>query len=755
MKRNIIAGIPIVLVAIMAALAGVAAVSAGALPGGISAAVPGAPGKVTGDAPALAAGSGFTYQGRLSNGSGPASGQFDLVFTLFDAASGANQIGSPITMTNQTVSSGLFNVTLDFGVGAFNGDARWLEVAVRPSGTGSFATLTPRQQLTAAPYALGLAPGAGVTGTLAGPMLTLSNTMGAGLYSQSTSNNGVTGVAASSGTSGVYGENFSQGYGVAARNNATAPLVAAIYGQNVVTGTGVYGTGGAYGVIGYASLSNGTGVYASAYGTSSYGLFATSSSGVAAYGTSTSGTGVEGISTNGPGVKGSSTTNYGVWGISTSNYGVYASSASNVGVYGVTSTTFASGVAAVYGNNTGGGNNTSGGPGVKGNSANGYGVYGTTNNILYAGVYGNNTSGRGYGLYGSGGTTDGIGVYGTAGGGGVHGYSPTGNGVFGQTAGNSGKAAVYGMSTTDAVGVRGQSATGNGVYATGGVDAVYGSTCNIFYAGVYGTNTSGHGYGLYGRGGTTDGVGVYGTAGSLGGQFVSTNGTGVYASGTANGIEGHSNNGIASGVYGDNFGGGYGIAARSGVTGTAFFADNWGGTAGNFRGNVTVQGSLSKGGGSFKIDHPLDPANKYLYHSFVESPDMMNLYNGNVTLDANGEATVKMPDWFDALNKEFRYQLTTIGGFAPVYIAQEMQGDTFRIAGGKPGMKVSWMVTGIRHDPWAEEHRIPVEEDKAPKDRGKYLYPDAYGKPETMGIGYEQTQQLAQSQARPTLEHGR
>ncbi|MGH9844628.1 MAG: hypothetical protein ACREEM_38400 [Blastocatellia bacterium] len=69
-------------------------------------------------------------------------------------------------------------------------------------------------------------------------------------------------------------------------------------------------------------------------------------------------------------------------------------------------------------------------------------------------------------------------------------------------------------------------------------------------------------------------------------------------------------------------------------------------------------GTLSKGGGSFKIDHPLDPENKYLYHSFVESPDMMNIYNGVVTLDETGQAEVELPDYFSALNRDFRYQFT-------------------------------------------------------------------------------------------------
>ncbi len=115
---------------------------------------------------------------------------------------------------------------------------------------------------------------------------------------------------------------------------------------------------------------------------------------------------------------------------------------------------------------------------------------------------------------------------------------------------------------------------------------------------------------------------------------------------------------------------------------------------------------------SFRIDHPLDPANMYLYHSSVESPDMMNVYNGNVLLDANGEAWVEMPDWFEALNRDFRYQLTCIGGFAPVYVAEEISGNRFRIAGGEAGMKISWLVTGIRHDAHAEANRTPVEQEK-------------------------------------------
>ena len=157
--------------------------------------------------------------------------------------------------------------------------------------------------------------------------------------------------------------------------------------------------------------------------------------------------------------------------------------------------------------------------------------------------------------------------------------------------------------------------------------------------------------------------------------------------------------------------------------------------ASTFNGNVAVNGTLSKSAGGFKIDHPLDPANKYLTHSFVESPDMMNIYNGVATLDGNGEAWVGLPDWFEALNKEFRYQLTAIGGPLPnLHVATEVSKSRFRIAGGKSGGKVSWQVTGIRRDAYAEAHRLPVEEAKAKEDRGFYLHPDLFKQPQEKSI---------------------
>jgi hypothetical protein len=136
----------------------------------------------------------------------------------------------------------------------------------------------------------------------------------------------------------------------------------------------------------------------------------------------------------------------------------------------------------------------------------------------------------------------------------------------------------------------------------------------------------------------------------------------------------------------------------------------------------------------FRIDHPLDPANKYLNHACVESPDLKTIYDGTVNLDLNGEAVVELPNWFEALNKDFRYQLTCIGGFAPVYIADEMTGNRFKISGGNPGMRVCWQVTGVRDDPFARANPVAAEEDKPDDERGYYQNPEVHGQPEEMGI---------------------
>jgi hypothetical protein len=186
------------------------------------------------------------------------------------------------------------------------------------------------------------------------------------------------------------------------------------------------------------------------------------------------------------------------------------------------------------------------------------------------------------------------------------------------------------------------------------------------------------------------------------------------------------------GIYGvgmGDVGSGYSVAIYGDDRGAG--SDNY---AGYFIGDVGIQGNLSKTGGTFKIDHPQDPANKYLIHSFVESPDMMNIYNGNVTTDASGMANVELPSYFDALNIDFRYQLTVIGTFAQAIVKEEISGNSFVVQTDKPNVKVSWQVTGVRNDVWAQENRVVAEVDKPSLEKGLYLYPELFGKSAEQGL---------------------
>jgi hypothetical protein len=199
-------------------------------------------------------------------------------------------------------------------------------------------------------------------------------------------------------------------------------------------------------------------------------------------------------------------------------------------------------------------------------------------------------------------------------------------------------------------------------------------------------------------------------------------------------------------VYGENLsGGGFGVAGRSNVPppttfpfvspyGAAVYGDNnAGGAAGVFNGSVRINGGLIKSGGGFLIDSPLDPANRYLHHSFVESPDMMNIYNGNVITDGDGNAAIELPRYFEALNRDFRYQLTVVGQFAQAIVAEEIVENRFSIKTDKPHVTVSWQVTGIRQDAWANAHDAEAEMDKPDDERGTYLAPREHGQPEETG----------------------
>ncbi len=288
---------------------------------------------------------------------------------------------------------------------------------------------------------------------------------------------------------------------------------------------------------------------------------------------------------------------------------------------------------------------------------------------------------------------------------------------------------VYGTSVTG-TGVRGFSESGWGVYGQSlDDDAIRGFTSGPQRAGFFEiNNTDNEEACVYARTDSTqpNAFGVHGwvegpNAGSFSagvrGENGGTGGTGI-------GVWG-SHDGAGTGVYGSTVNG---IGVWGQETGSGF--------AGFFSGNVSVIGNLSKSSGTFKIDHPLDPANKYLSHSFVESPDMKNIYDGVITLGSDGRAEVTLPEYFGALNENFRYQLTCIGGFAPVYIEREISANTFVIAGGPAGLRVSWQVTGSRKDAYALANPIVVEQDKPRHERGRYLHPEAHGHPPELGVGH-------------------
>ena len=154
--------------------------------------------------------------------------------------------------------------------------------------------------------------------------------------------------------------------------------------------------------------------------------------------------------------------------------------------------------------------------------------------------------------------------------------------------------------------------------------------------------------------------------------------------------------------------------------------------------NIIVFGSLNVvGSKNFKIDHPLDPANKYLFHSCVESNQPLLIYSGNVITDAQGKAEVIMPSYFEALNINYRYQLTVVGEeFAQARVSRKINNNSFSVKTDKPNIELSWQVTGERNDAYSKAHPYVAEQDKKPGDRGKYLAPELFGQPKEMGIGY-------------------
>lgn len=452
---------------------------------------------------------------------------------------------------------------------------------------------------------------------------------------------------------------------------------------------------GSYGILGKSTASGSFGVYGEATGGD--GIYGTSSGGNGVYGQSSVTNGVSGFSSASgyAGVYANSNASYGLWANSSASHGIFSASSNGAGVFG---------------------RSTGGGAGVYGESGTGSGVSGYSTAYGYTGVYGESTQGSG--VWGKstgtnwhavrGDATTGAGVYGNSvNGNGVKGYSDSVAGVYGQSLASNG---VYGFSQYH-IGVYATSNDNIGLYSNSYYlgSAIKGYSRGT-YPGLYSVSDQGNGVEGYSN---TNYAGVYGRA---------------Y---TSVGIHGQSQNGSYAAVYGNS----------GGLT-----AHGW---AGSFWGGLTWTGSSFGASNAIRIDHPTDPENKYLYHASVSSPDMKNIYDGVIILDKAGEAVVKLPDYFSALNKDFRYQLTPIGSYSPVYIATEVANNTFKIAGGKSGQKISWTVTGIRNDAFAQGNRVEVEETKSETERGHYIHPDAFGKSLDLGIDPEK---MRSTPKRPSYE---
>jgi hypothetical protein len=200
-----------------------------------------------------------------------------------------------------------------------------------------------------------------------------------------------------------------------------------------------------------------------------------------------------------------------------------------------------------------------------------------------------------------------------------------------------------------------------------------------------------------------------------------------------------------SGGSGSNYGI-YSSATGSAVN-CALYATASGGTtnyAGYFSGNVRVTGSITNPTSVMSIDNPDDPQNGYLQQANVVSDNLKSVYDGTVVLGNDGTALVTLPSWLESFCGDFRYQLTCVGGFAPVYVSSEIAGNQFSIAGGTSGLKVCWQVTGIRKDKYALAHPLEVEKEKLVSEKGKYLHPELFGYGQDRSVNPDPQSSLAE-----------
>ena len=673
---------------------------------------------------------GFSYQGRLLDNNVVADDLYDFEFRLFDDPNVilGNQVGSTIDVNDLDVIDGYFAVELDFGsdTNIFDGNDRWLQVGVRPGeldDPNEYVILLPRQEIRPTPYALYAERAGSGEGGVPGP----EGPMGPAGPQGPQGEQGPRGEKGEKGEKGDKGDPADSQWQLSDPNiyfnagNVGIGTDSPGYTLHVV-GKAISGincsAGGDYATVSGGRSNEASGRYATVSGgdrNEATGSNATVGGGGGNTATATGATVSGGIVNNASGL-------YATVGGGCQN----AARGEKATVSGGYENT-ASGIKATV---SGGSNNTASG-------------HDTT---ISGGI--ENTASATLATISGGRLHEANGQCATIGGGSGNTasgrYATVGGGLSNLASGE--QATVTGGHENTASGHRAAVSGGFQNTAGGSHSFAAGYHANANHLGAfvwadpssddYFTSTGNNQFLIRATGGV--GIGTNSPGGAA--LYVLHNGSGNF------GYLGSSLYG-AAGKHESSGNWGYLGSSTAAVYGHGVTAP-----AAYFSGSVTVTGVLSKGGGSFKIDHPLDPENKYLQHSFVESPDMMNVYNGNVELDENGEAVVRLPEYFEALNDDFRYQLTCIGGFAQVYIAEEISDNRFKIAGGRAGLKVSWQVTGVRQDPYAVANRIQVEEDKPAEERGYYLHPKAYCLPQEKGIETVRNREVSQTDKVATEE---
>jgi hypothetical protein len=321
-----------------------------------------------------------------------------------------------------------------------------------------------------------------------------------------------------------------------------------------------------------------------------------------------------------------------------------------------------------------------------------------------------------------------------------------GTGISGVTA----NASTYGVFGSN----NGGAGSGGAVRADGNNnDGIVATTDNAARVGVKAATSAAEGTAVLGTGGGgSGGIGVRGDAtNGVGLRGISTAGVGALgSSGSSHGVRGTSNTGQGvrgestsatgvagygaeyQGVYGDSNNGSGVVGASTNGVGVYGYSVN--SSAGFFEGLLSAY-SVNAAIKNFRIDHPLDPANKVLEHSCVESNERLTVYAGTVTTDSRGEAVIKLPGYFDALNRDVRYQLTALAD-ARAWVKRKVAGGSFTIATSEPGTEVCWQVTGVRQDAYANAHPLNVEAAKTGQEKGRYLHPAEHGKPDSQGVAF-------------------